>query len=76
MKYETHCPINEHVLRYIMLNEAERFIANEMSNIPHVSGDEIVDCRDTISFGEELITEVRAEKARSSGNDCVLLFSR
>ena len=34
-------------------------------------GDEVVDGRDTVPFGEEAVAEVRAEETGAAGDDCV-----
>lgn len=53
----------------VLLDEAEVLVAAEVRNVIDVAGDEVIEADDFVSFGEEVIGEVRTEKACCAGDD-------
>ena len=52
-----------------MLNEPEILVPDEMADVRCVTGDQIVDGYDAMTFRQKPVYEMGAEKTRTSGND-------
>ena len=52
-----------------MFYKPEILVPGEMSNVRGVTGDQIVDCDDAMTFSQQLISQVRAQKASAAGHD-------
>ena len=59
----------EDKVRDVVLNEAEILVSSEMADVPGVTGDEIVDGDDAVTFRQQPVYKMRTEKARTSGDD-------
>ena len=60
---------NEDEVRDVVLNESEILVPGEMANVRRVTGDEIVDGDDAMTFSQKPVYEMRAEKTSTSGDD-------
>ena len=56
--------VNEQVVRYVILDELEPGIPGEMGDVGRGPRDEIVDAGDGVAFGDQTITQMRAEESR------------
>jgi len=52
-----------------VFNEAEFLVAREVANVRGVTGDEIIDGNDAMSFCQKAVYEMRPEETRTSGDD-------
>jgi hypothetical protein len=52
-----------------VFNEPEILVPGEMADVRGVTGDEIVDSNDPVTFSQKPVYEMRAEKTRTSGYD-------
>ena len=52
-----------------MLDEPEMLVASEMSNVRRVTGDQIIDCDDAMTFCQKPVHQMRAEKTCASSDD-------
>jgi hypothetical protein len=66
--------VEENKFRDVLLDELEIWIAAQMRNIVHRTGDEIVNADDFVPAGNEQIREMRAKKAGGTGHDGDGLF--
>ena len=53
----------------VVFHEAEIFVSDKMSNVCRVAGHQIIDGNDPVTFRQKPVHQVRAKKARASGND-------
>ena len=53
-----HRSVDEDVVRHVVFDEREVGVPDEMGNIARITGDEIVDRRDAMSFAEQSVAEV------------------
>jgi len=60
---------NEDEVRDIVFNEPEILVPSEMADVRRVTGDQIVNGDDTMTFRQKPVYEMRAEKTRTSGDD-------
>ena len=58
-----------HVLADVVLDEREPAVAEQLLDVGHGTGDEVVDGDDTITAIEQRPAEVRAEEAGAAGDD-------
>ncbi len=60
---------NKDEVRDVVFDEPEILVPGEMADVRRVTGDEIVDGDDTMTFCQKPIRQMRAEKARTSSHD-------
>src|SRR5206468_11158425 len=53
----------------VVFHEAEIFVSGKMPNVCRVAGHQIIDGNDPVTFRQKPVHQVRAKKARASGND-------
>jgi hypothetical protein len=63
-------------LAHVVLERPEVGVAAKVGDIAGRAGDEVVDAEDLPAVGEQPLTEVGAEKARASGDDCPPSYER
>ncbi len=64
-----HRAVDEDVLGDVVLEELEPLVAEQVGDVPDVTGDQVVDGGDAIAFGQQTVAEMRAEKAGAAGHD-------
>jgi hypothetical protein len=66
---EIDSPVNEEIIRDIVLNEFEAGISCEMSNVCRAPGDQVVDANYRMPLRDKAVTEVRTEESCSAGDN-------
>ncbi|GAB5518769.1 MAG: hypothetical protein RhofKO_10200 [Rhodothermales bacterium] len=56
-------------VRYVVLHQQKARVPNEMGHVVGAAGDEVVHAHYRVPFGDEPITEVRADEACTSGDE-------
>ena len=64
------------IVRDVVLDEGEILVAGEVLDVLEVAGDEIVDRDDAMTFREQPVGQMRAEKSGAAGDDRNLLRTR
>src|SRR6185369_2599580 len=62
-------PLNKNIIRYIVMIEGKITVSQEVCNICSISGDEVINTNNTVTFQEESVAEMRSEKPCTSGNN-------
>src|SRR5512143_731762 len=69
MQDRIHGAVEIDVLRDVVQDEAELPVPEEVSDVPFVARDEIVEADDLVPFGEEAVGQMAPEESRGSGDD-------
>ena len=52
-----------------MFDEFKIWVAGEMGDVIHATGEQIIKDDDAMAFGKQPVTEMRTEKASTAGDD-------
>ena len=69
MKHVIHPPINEEIIRYVILYKLKTGIAEQMGNVLRVPGNKVVDTDYVVAFVDKPIAQMRTEEPRPTCDD-------
>src|SRR5471032_3116524 len=69
VKHEIHATRDEDELRDVVLDEVKALVPREVLDVAGVSRDQIVDCDDAMTLGQQSIGEMRAKESTASRDD-------
>ena len=69
MQHRIYWAVDVDVVGDIVIDEGKVFVSSKMGDVPGVAGDEIVHRNDRVAFGQETITEMRANKASAASDE-------
>ena len=61
--------IDEEIVCDVVLNELELRLSSQMGDVCRATGDQVVDADDRVPLRDEAITEMRAEKPGTAGDN-------
>ena len=59
----------ENEIGNVVPDEAIIFVAGQVSDVGNIPGDQIVDRKDTMPFGQQAIGQMRSEKSGATGDN-------
>ncbi len=69
MEDRVHGPVEEDVLRDVVVDEAELPVPGEVGDVADVARHEVVEADDLVTLGEKAVREVAAEEAGGPRDD-------
>ena len=69
MKDMLHRSFDKNIVCYIVIEESETFMTEQMGNVRYIAGDKVIDANDIVPFHKKAITEMRTEETGTSGDN-------
>src|SRR5690348_3480667 len=69
MQYRIQWPVDIDVVSRVMFDETKILISREVRDVTGIACDQVIHCNNSVSFCEETITQMRAEKTCTTSDE-------